>query len=74
MWRLLSEERLLGHSSPQTARAHHLGGWGPLPSRRSQPKERLWGISAPNGGGPRAGGTGSPIHAVVAVQRAPIAG
>ena len=44
-----------------TARAHQLGGRGVLPRRRSVPMEGLRGAAFPNGPGPPARGTGSPI-------------
>ena len=55
-----------GGKKPPSARVHDLGRRRVLPRRWSRPKERLWGMAAPIGADPPAGGTGSPTQEVVA--------
>ena len=57
---------------PLIARGNRLGGRRVQPSRWSQLMVRLWGITAPNGAGSEARGTGSPTGLVVQAHGAPL--
>ena len=63
--------RAYGGRQLPTARAHQLGGRGVLSRRRPVPMEGLRGTAAPNGPGPPAGGTGSPVQAAAGTYGGP---
>ena len=47
-----------GGWQPPMVHAHRVGGRGDQPSRWLQLSVHLWGMAAPNGAGPQAGGDG----------------